>query len=93
MSFPGCLGLDINNDNIQKLFFMHNHGGRLYVTSTTGQTLYALLKSPKGLNPSTAIASRKLRGSLEKLGHLESIVFHAGLSTGWRIIPSSLAFS
>ena len=30
-------------------------GGRLYVTSTTGQTLYALLKFPKGINPSTTI--------------------------------------
>ena len=46
------------------------------MTSTTGQTLYALLKFSKGLNPSTIIASRTLRGLVEKLRHLESITFH-----------------
>ena len=57
MSFHGCFEPYINNENIQKFIFMHNHGGRLYVTSTIGQTLYLLVKFPKGLNPSTSIAS------------------------------------
>jgi len=80
-AFPGCLGLDINNDNIKKFIFLHSHGIGLYVNNTIGQTLYAQLMFPKGVNPSTAIASRTLRGSLEKIGHLESIVKKKTLET------------
>ena len=64
MSFLGCLGPGINTDNKHKLLFIHNHRGRLYVTSTIGHTLWVLIKLPKWLNPSTTIASRTLRGSI-----------------------------
>ena len=40
--FPSFLGPNVNNVNIQQFFFVHIHEGRLYVTSTNGQTLYAL---------------------------------------------------
>jgi hypothetical protein len=35
--------------------FMHNHGGRLYGTNTTGQQLWVELHFPDGLKPSVAI--------------------------------------
>jgi hypothetical protein len=35
--------------------FMHNHGGRLYGTNTTGQQLWVELHFQFGLKPSVAI--------------------------------------
>ncbi|PRQ34070.1 hypothetical protein RchiOBHm_Chr5g0064771 [Rosa chinensis] len=82
MSFPGCFGPGINNVNIMFSFFMHNIGGKLYVTSITGQQLYLELKMEKGLKPSVASPSLRLRGSAANEGHLSLTMSQAKESTG-----------
>ena len=90
MSLPGCLGPEISRDNIMNLRFMHNQGGRLYVTRTTGQQLYLLLCRLCGLIPSDERARRRFLDSLPNVGHFESTCFQAGESAGCRSFPSSI---
>uniref|UniRef100_A0A0A9E160 Uncharacterized protein n=1 Tax=Arundo donax TaxID=35708 RepID=A0A0A9E160_ARUDO len=63
---------------------MQNHGGRLYITKTTGQQLYLELNIPYGLNPSVAKPNRIFRESDPKCGYLSSKLFHALESAGCR---------
>lgn len=90
MSLPDCLGLGIGNVNIIFFFFMHNHRGKIYVTSITSQQLYLLLKLEKGLKPSVASPNLKLRKSIEKYGHFMLINSHITESTRCCILPSLL---
>ena len=52
MSLSGCLGPWMSTGIIMNFRFMHNQGGRLYKHRVTGQVLWLLLCSPKGLMPS-----------------------------------------
>lgn len=92
LGLPCCLGPGISKDNIRFSIFIHNHGGRLYVTSVMGQQLYVDLGLVKGLNPSVASPNLKFLGSEAKLGHFLSIFLQAKESTGCRNFPSSLLF-
>ncbi|KAL5837265.1 hypothetical protein ACOSQ3_014434 [Xanthoceras sorbifolium] len=88
ISFLGYFSPRINSVNIKLSFDIHFHGGRLYVTRTTGQQLYIELRFLKGLNPSVVRLSLKLRDSNAKHGYISSTVSHTGESTRWHIFPS-----
>jgi hypothetical protein len=49
ISFPGCFGPGISIGIMMNFRFMQSYGGRLYIHKVTGQVLWLLLISPKGL--------------------------------------------
>ena len=62
ISFPGCLGPEINRISIINFLFMHNHRGRLYVIIKTGQQLYVQFINLWGFTPSAEMATLRFRG-------------------------------
>src|SRR3954469_17937741 len=57
-------------------FFMHNHGGRLYIHTNTGQVLCVLLWLPDGLSPSVLAPSLMFLESPPNSWNLRSNAFH-----------------
>src|SRR3954466_2987088 len=57
-------------------FFMHNHGGRLYIHTNTGQVLCVLLWLPNGLSPSVLAPSLMFLESPPNSGYSRSNAFH-----------------
>src|SRR3954464_10873594 len=71
-------------------FFMHNHGGRLYIHTNTGQVLCVLLWLPNGLSPSVLAPSLMFLESPPNSGNPRSNAFHWLASEG---CVSSSSFS
>jgi len=67
---------------------MQNHGGKLYITKTTGHQLYLELNIPYGLNPSIAKPNRIFRGSDLICGNFSSKFVHAQELVGCHSAPS-----
>jgi len=72
---------------------MQNHGGKLYITKTTGQQLYLELNIPYGLNPSVAKPNQIFCGSDLICGNFSSKSIHARESAGCRSAPSLMRSS
>ena len=74
--------------------FIHNHGGRLYITRIINHQLYVLLRELCGFIPSTAKVRQRFLGSNTKVGHLLSTNFQDDESAGCRSLPSfTLSFA
>ena len=73
--------------------FLHNHGGRLYIHTNTGQVLCVLLWLPNGLSPSVLTHSLMFLGSSPKVGYSKSNDFHCLASEVCLSILSATSFS
>src|SRR3954465_641093 len=63
-------------------FFVHNHGGRLYIHTNTGQVLCVLLWIPNGLSPSVLAPRLMFLKSPPNSGNSRSNAFHWLASEG-----------
>ena len=94
MSLPGCLGPWMRTGIIMNFRFMHNQGGRLYKHRVTGQVLWLLLCSPKGLMPSALRPNHTLlASSANSFPYFLSIFLHCDPSAGTLNFPSFLRSS
>jgi hypothetical protein len=75
-SLPGYLGPRISTSIIMNFHFIHSPGGRLYIQSVTGQVLWPLLCSPKGLMPSILKPNLMFLASSAKAGNVMSTFLH-----------------
>src|SRR5664279_3322675 len=71
--------------------FMHNHWGRLYIHTNTGQVLCVLLWLPNGLSPSVLAPNLMFLGSLAKSGYSRSNALHWLGSAGCLSFRSSIS--
>ena len=90
----GCLGPWMSTGIIMNFRFMHNQGGRLYKHRVTGQVLWLLLCSPKGLMPSALRPNHTLlASSANSFPYFLSIFLHCDPSAGTLNFPSFLRSS
>src|SRR5664279_2761756 len=69
--------------------FMHNHWGRLYIHTNTGQVLCVLLWLPNGLSPSVLAPNLMFLGSAPNRGYSRSNSYHWLASAGCLSFGSS----
>ena len=94
MSLPGCLGPWMRTGIIMNFRFMHIQGGRLYIHRVTGQVLWLLLCSPKGLMPSALKTNHTFLGFFANSSqYFLSIFLHCDPSAGALNFPSFLRSS
>ena len=94
MSLLGCLGPWMSTGIIMNFRFMHNQGGRLYKHRVTGQVLWLLLCSPKGLIPSALRPNHTLlASSANSSQYFLSIFLHYDPIAGALNFPSFLRSS
>src|SRR5215216_3605922 len=91
MSLSGCLGPWMRTGVIMNFRFMHSQGGRLEIHRVTGQVLWLLLCSPKGLMPSALRPNHTFLASPAKSSQYFLLIFlHCDPPIGPLNFPSFL---